>query len=46
MSIGLLGILIGIFLLVILGIFALMINPPEAWVQRLTTKKKTIKEGH
>jgi hypothetical protein len=35
-----LGILVGIFLLVILGIFALMINPPNAWVHRMTDKKR------
>jgi hypothetical protein len=30
---------IGLFLLIFLVIFALLINPPNAWVQKLTDRK-------
>ena len=36
---GLIAIAVGFFLLVFLVIFALLINPPNAWVQKFTDKK-------
>jgi hypothetical protein len=34
-----LGIVVGFFLLLLLGIFTLLINPPNAWVQKFTDRK-------
>ena len=32
-------ILVGVFLFLFLVVFALLINPPNAWVQKFTDKK-------
>jgi hypothetical protein len=35
----LLGIVVGFFLLLFLAVFTLLINPPNAWIQKLTDRK-------
>ena len=36
---GVVVIAVGFFLLVLLAIFALLINPPNAWVSKFTDRK-------
>jgi hypothetical protein len=37
-------IVVGLLLLVFLVIFTLLINPPEAWVQKITNRKNESKK--